>query len=294
MRAGSIYHWNQELETDGKDREYIWITFDGGGSEEKADNVKTRISQLEDDLKELKKRRDDQADGGKKENERKEVNADYLSAESELRQARANYSRFSEAVETARHNQNIRFKITRLKDVYSRKEALCIEIFRDDKPDGRLLSSSQKIGEDIYELEEYGICMTPPCFDSLARCIRKVYFDLIPQEREYIQNDVPEAAVKQFVKSCIVQWEEEKDAVRDTDGSLICVPVAKIKEWYNDSSCRQFSLTDIKEALSIYGYTKTNAGRNDYTVSGLGKVIAFWKDKIEETAGEMESEHENG
>lgn len=228
------------------------------------------------------------------ENKRKVLNNDYLVADSQYKTACADLKRLEELKLIVDRNKDTRFRVTRLKDVYSRKEALCIDIIRHGIEDGKLISKSTKILEDIYQLEDFGVYMTVPCFDELARVIREKYFELMAIDREYIENDLPEVIVKQFVELCVEHWKEDDAVViNNTASNLLYVPVSIIKEWHNDSAYRRFSLTDIKEALAIYGYTKTNAGRNDYTDRKHGKVIAFWSDRFMEISGKVSLEDEN-
>ena len=45
----------------------------------------------------------------------------------------------------------------RLKDIYTREEAVRIQIINNGIVDGCIITSTNKIGEDIYKLEKYGM-----------------------------------------------------------------------------------------------------------------------------------------
>ncbi|MBQ3794858.1 MAG: hypothetical protein II842_01005 [Butyrivibrio sp.] len=285
----SRYKWNDNM-NDDMTALYISIAVDDDIADKKtnkdneAKELARKISKLND---QRKKEKDD--------NKRKGLNNEYLVTDSKYRALVAEANRLEELKLIADRNKDTQFRVTRLKDVYSRKEALRIDIIRNKVEDGSLVSASTRIADDIYRLEDYGVYMSVASFDELARFIRDKYFELNAIDREYIENDIPESIVRQFVELCAEHWKEDASAVIDNTASkLLYVPVSTIKEWHNDSAYRRFPLTDIKEALAIYGYTKTNAGRNDYTDRKHGKVIAFWSDRFMEIAGKVSLENENG
>ncbi len=288
QNQNSRYKWNDRYD-DEKTTVYISLANDSD-LESQIIERKKELNEIAENLKELNEQRKKESD----ENKRKIFTNKYLGADSEYKKLNAELKRLEELRLITERNKDTEFKMSRLKDIYSRKEALCIDILRQGVEDGKIISSSTKIEEDIYKLEEFGVYMTVPCFGEMARHAKDIFFDLKVLEREYIENTIPEDIAKQFVRLCATHWKEDASAVIDnTANNLLYVPVSTIKEWHNDSAYRRFPLTEIKEALALYGYTKTNAGRNDYTDRKAGKVIAFWNDRFLEISKKVSLENEN-
>ena len=285
MSTGNRYKWNDRNDTNGVEGKFaVYISFAVDTDiEDRLQDTQKKVIALEKKIKRIRKDRDSETD----ESKRKNLNNSYLINESEYNSTKAEVKKLEELEKIARHNSDTEYRITRLKDIYSRKEALCVEIIRNGLEDGKLISASTRIDEDIYRLEEYGVYMTVPCYDELARHIKEIYFDLKVHEQENIDNNVPEGVIRRFIELCAVEI-MEPDRLKDTDkkNTLYYVDVATVAEWYQDSSLKRYSLTEIKEALSIYGYTKTNRGRNDLTVMDsvtkkARKVIAFDKGRMD-------------
>lgn len=185
-------------------------------------------------------------------------------------------------------NENNYLEIQRVKDRYSRKEGIVITLFVNKKEDARIATTISRVREDIRKLAEFGVYITSRLYDELELLIRDAYYYIYIQEREYIDNDIPTGAVEEFVEMCHEQiqmqmgdeQEDSKKEIVKKDGCY-CIPVKIFQEWYDESPYRRFPLKDLKEALKVYGYTKCNTGRLDYTVAGKGKVIALRMDKLE-------------
>lgn len=220
--------------------------------------------------------------------------------ESEYRQIKAQISKYEDKLKIYRHNKDIRLRCERMKDKYSRKECLSVVIVTATGDDGKIVSSSTRISNDIYKLEEFGIYLTEPYYDELSKIIRDIYFDLSAIEQEFIDNDVPRNAVEAFVEMLneelnvtekiknpntpksgeeIVRTNREK--YKSKDDSYYDIPVKDFKQLYDNSNFKRFTLTSIKEALIIHGYAKANRGRNDYNVANVGKVIRLYVSEME-------------
>jgi len=160
--------------------------------------------------------------------------------------------------------------------------------------EAKIISTSTKIKEDIYKLEEYGVFLTAPYYDELAGIIRDIYFDMEVKETEFIENDIPTETVKAIVEMCGVIISECEDEERagflDKEGVYYNIPVKLFKQWYENSAFRKFSLTSIKEALIIHGYARGNKGRNEHTVAGVGKVVSLKKSELDKVGEEKKNE----
>lgn len=210
--------------------------------------------------------------------EKTKYTEDYLVSKEKYIDNKRDISKYEEYAKISKRNAGMSLIVERLKDMYSRKEAVSIIIYYNGKEDGKIISTITKVNEDVYRLEEYGIYLTAPYYDKLAKIIKDEYFDLEPHERTYIENEVSVGVVEQFYNICLIEIIEynktakEKIAMKDNE---YYVPVKLFKEWYVNSSFKRYSITELKEALSIYGYARTNKGRNDLTVSGIGKVVCL-------------------
>lgn len=109
---------------------------------------------------------------------------EYLKAKEGYLTTKKTISRYEEYWKINKRNEGMSLTIERLKDLYSRKEAVSIVIKYNGIEDGKVISTVTKINEDVYRLEEYGIYLTAPYYDKLAKLIRDVYFDLDAQEQE--------------------------------------------------------------------------------------------------------------
>lgn len=177
------------------------------------------------------------------------------------------------------------FVVTRLKDKYTKKEAIAISIQKDGKDNGKVVTSISDIAEDIYKLEQFGVYLQPPYADELAKIIIDNYYDMPIVEQEYIENDIPETMAIEFIKVCC-----QMGVKQYLDGKYYDIPVSEFKNMHNDSTFRKYNLTELKEALAIYGFSYTNTGRNDYTKSNVGKVIRLFADKLKPYISEKEDE----
>lgn len=212
--------------------------------------------------------------------EKTKYTENYLVSKEKYIENKRDISKYEEYAKISKRNAGMSLIVERLKDLYSRKEAVSIVIYYDGLEDGKIISTIMKINEDVYRLEEYGIYLTAPYYDKLAEIIKDVYFDLVPQEKEYIENEVSVKVVERFYEICLEEIEEHNQKAKEEDkitmkGKEYYVPVKLFKEWYVNSSFKRYSITELKEALSIYGYARTNPGRNDLTVTKIGKVVCL-------------------
>lgn len=210
--------------------------------------------------------------------EKTKYTEDYLISKQKYIDNKKDISKYEEYEKISKRNKGMSLTVERLKDMYSRKESVSVIINYNGKEDGKIISTISKIKEDVYRLEEYGVFLTAPYYDKLAIIIRDIYFDLTPQEKEYIENEVSKSVADTFYKICLEEINEYNKTAKDKitmNGNEYYVPVKLFKEWYVNSSFKRYGITELKEALSIYGYARTNTGRNDLTVSGIGKVVCL-------------------
>lgn len=265
----SYRYWSVSLQ-DGKCKINLE---DMGDLESKIATAKEKLEEVEAERAEAKKNRDNA-----KEEELANYRYQYYAKDKEYVQIKAEISKLEEHLKVKKRNKGMEIGVQRLKDKYSRKESVSVILLCNSVEEARINSTPSMINEDIYKLEEYGVYLTPPYYDELANAIRDIYFDLEVTQREFIDNDIPKEAVKAIVKMC---KQELKDSYLDKEGKHYNIPVKDFKQWYESSAFRRFSLTSIKEALIIHGYARGNKGRNEHTVSGIGKVVSFYKEMVE-------------
>lgn len=264
-------YWSYELKEKSCEISFIKIE----ELDVKLTASKELLEELNNKVKEDKKNMDNSQPG-----EEKTKNTDtYLKSCAKYNAVKKELAMYEENELIHRRNNGKKLYIERLKDTYSRTEAVSVKILdKNNEDDGKIVSTTSKIKEDVYKLEEYGMYLTAPYCDELAKIIKDIYFDLEPQEREYIENNVSERVVKEFYKICMENIVEHNNTSNDKiiiKDNYYCVKVAIFKNWYLNSSFKRYSNTDLREALIIYGYAKGNKGRNDVTVAGIGKVICL-------------------
>lgn len=242
------------------------------------DNVKTS----EQEKEEAKVNRDAESNIDK----RKKLVEQYLIAEQKYREVKAKLAVLEEKQKVHNRNKGKVIRVERFKDIYSRKENVCVILLGDGLEDGKIITTTSKVGEDIYRLEDYGMYLTPPYFDELAKAIKEQYFEIEVQEREFVENEVSKIAIEAFVRMCKQEIKENEEIATDKDNKYYNIKVKTINEWYNNSNFRRFSLTSLKEALIIYGYARSNKGRNDYNATGIGKVVSLNIAKMQELGDE--------
>lgn len=187
---------------------------------------------------------------------------------------RAELSKLEEQQLIYTRNNGMKISVERLKDVYSRKENVIATLVINGINDGKVISTVGKIKEDIYKLEDFGVYLTAPYYDELAKMIANIYYDIKVREEKFIENDVPESAVKAFASMIYAEINDSKeDFVNKKDSGYYDIPVKIFKGWYENSAFRRFTLTSLKEALILHGYARANKGRNEYTVANIGKVV---------------------
>lgn len=238
----------------------------------------TALKEMEEECSKKVKQAKKEMDNSKTAEEKTANTEKYLNENDKYTNIKRELSKNTEYSKISGRNKGMSLTVERLKDMYSRKESVSVIINYNGKEDGKIISTISKIKEDVYRLEEYGVFLTAPYYDKLAILIRDIYFDLEPQEKEYIENEVSKSVADTFYKICLEEINEYNKTAKDKitmNGNEYYVPVKLFKEWYVNSSFKRYGITELKEALSIYGYARTNTGRNDLTVSGIGKVVCL-------------------
>lgn len=248
--------------------------------EDEITKTNSLLKKIGDERTQAKKARD-----GANGQERTELGYQYYAKDSKYTEVKFELAKLEEHYTVQRRNKGLEINVQRLKDKYSRKESVSVILVINGIEEAKVISTSTKIKEDIYKLEEYGVFLTAPYYDELAGIIRDIYFDMEVKETEFIENDIPTETVKAIVEMCGVIIseceEEERVGFLDKEGVYYNIPVKTFKQWYENSAFRKFSLTSIKEALIIHGYARGNKGRNEHTVAGVGKVVSLKKSELE-------------
>ena len=266
-------YWSYELKEKSCEISFIKIE----ELDVKLTASKELLEELNNKVKEDKKNMDNSQPG-----EEKTKNTDtYLKSCAKYNAVKKELAMYEENELIHRRNNGKKLCVERLKDTYSRTEAVSIKILdKNNQEDGKIVSTTSKIKEDVYKLEEYGMYLTAPYCDELAKIIKDIYFDLEPQEREYIENNVSKGVAERFYEICMENIKEHNEKAEEKDKIIIkegyyCVKVSIFNNWYLNSSFKRYSNTDLREALIIYDYARGNKGRNDVTVAGIGKAICL-------------------
>lgn len=251
------------------------------------EKMKEEIKELESQISQMEELRKCKTDNTK----RKEIATEIAIQNHKLNELNNDIKSLNERLQIIRRNKGIFFRVRRLKDNISRKEAVSIVIFNNDMEDGKIVTSTIKIGEEIYRLEEYGIYLTELFYEKLAVLIKDKYFDLQPICVDYIDNEIAEQTIKEFVKMCAELFKENmQNSKQETDVKkrvsvsnnhrYYYVPVLLFDSWIHNSKYKKLTNLQIKEALIQYGYIRGNGGRNECTVNGIGKTIRFDADEV--------------
>ena len=176
--------------------------------------------------------------------------------------------------------KNFSFEVIRLKDVYSYEEVLKINAFYGGKEYGSRISKVSKLDTEIVSLGDIGINLSRVEYIELSNLIKNNYYNLEPQEREAIENNISDRTVEAVVAFYRDYIQEKQIEQRD---GFYNIPVEDFKREFNDSSFKRYNMSDIKEALKIRGYIKCNAGRNDLAIKVDGvnrRFISFDAQKL--------------
>lgn len=271
------------------------IDMDIKGKEDELDKIVGSLIELSEEKEELKKRRDKLRKKGGDEAENNDevsrIQRELLDKESQYRTGYAKGKREEEKLTYYKRYKEIKYQITRLKDTYSREEAVRIQILNNGIEDGMIITSTAKMAEDIYKLEKYGIAMSPLYFDELAKIIKNHYFIIGITERDYIDNEISKIAIRAFTEFCLGKMGSDLESYLAKDKVHYDVKTTDLSAWYRESPFRRYALREIKEAMIIYGYVdRPTKNRTDCTIDGQ-KVIRFHKSIIDEI-GNAEDKNE--
>lgn len=252
---------------------------------EKLEEAKKNSDEAEGELEAAKKARANAGD--KSEEEMMEIMETCFSSAKRLDEEKKRVSAYEKIQSVIQNNPDMHFEVRRLKDRYSRKEGLAIDIIREGIQDGKIVTAIGLLDKDIFKLEEFGVYLSPQHYGALSKIIRENYFALAALEKDFIGNDVPEQALKRFAQICYEQIMEgmqkgDKGIEKDSTEKWYHVVPSMLETWYEESGFRTFKLASLKEALVIYGYAKANPGRNDLYVLNKGRRICMNVEKLNE------------
>lgn len=280
----------------------VEMSMDPQEIEKDIEGIEEKLNKINTDLENLKKEKKDSKDSAKL----TAIQNKILTAESQYRTEYTKGRKLEELYNYCERYIRIKYRIARLKDVYSREETMCIHILNDGKEDGIIVTSISKLDADIAKLERFGIFLSASYLvDELVKIIRDNYFDIAVTERTYIGNDVPENVVVEFVSMCrdrIMEDEGDKgdkgnkenkeNNYLSDDKCFYDVRCTEINAWYKESPYQRYTLREIKEAMVIYEFmAKPTKGRLDNTINGQ-KVIRFIKDKMDSMDNGEENKNE--
>lgn len=156
---------------------------------------------------------------------------------------------------------------------------------------GTIYSRYLNIRTNIIEFQNYGVVLDRLELWKVADAIKDNYGNITTHQTQYINNYISEDIVKDFF-DMLCQCIKDDEKIK-RDGDFYNIEPENLRAWYNDSSFRMFSLTELKEELAALGYMKTNKNRNDNTIKKDGvskKVYSLWGTKVEEVLKKKEEE----
>lgn len=276
---GYKYWEEKEKVIDDKGEEgYIIGFIEIDNIEAEKEKVKQNVDKVSKNYEKINKEYKEATDNNKLTTQ---LSRKYIDAGEELRKAKDSQAKFKSRCDVLVMNGDMTIKIERLKDMYSRKENVAITILRGKDNDGRIVSTIKNLSDSIHELDDYGVYLNAVYYDELKKIIQEVYYKLKAQDKEFVDNNVPERVVTDFFNICKENIKKEKIKPDTKNKNHYYVPVTMFKEWYEDSAYRRYKIADIKEALIFHEFCNHNTGRNDYTTSENKKVICFYADKVE-------------
>lgn len=169
--------------------------------------------------------------------------------------------------------------VKRLKDKYSGKENLRMTGYYEDKKYGTVIGHITGLENDVVALRDIGFVIERVDLLELCKVIKANYYNLIPEERDGVENNISDTVVSGVVDLFRKYITDNDIAVKD---GLYNIPVDEFKKEFNDSTFRNYNISDIKEALKINGCTKCNANRNDNAVKvdGANKRYISFKSEV--------------
>lgn len=178
--------------------------------------------------------------------------------------------------------EDFRFRVSRLKDIYSCEETLRIEAYHGGRPCGWRVLRVSRLETDITGLLDIGIHLSRLEFIELRRIIQKHYYHLEPTLTEAIGNTVADGVVEGVVG---LFREYVRDRFMEPRDGHYNIPTEEFKREFSESVFRGHSISDIKEALRVRGYTRCNARRNDFAIKEDGvnrRYISFNAERMGE------------
>ena len=163
--SGKYRYWSVEL----KNENCVIDLRNNDNEDALIEETSEKLKILESEKAELKKKRDNATA-----EERASISVDYLAKESQCMETKSVLSKLEEHNKVHKRNKDMHIKVQRQKDKYSRKESVRVVLLIGGIEDARINSTSAKIKDDIYKLEEYGVYLTPPYYDELAKIIRDI------------------------------------------------------------------------------------------------------------------------
>lgn len=167
------------------------------------------------------------------------------------------------------------FKLTRYKDETTYEESLKIESFRENKPNGAIVTTPYNLENDITELKRYGVMFSPLAFRELRLAIEKNYIFLtetpITLEDDRLKDLV--SMVKEFVYG-------NSDLV---ESDFCYVPVNQFNGLAEDCGYYSYEIKSLRSSLVKSGYIRKQGDR--FTVlrrinNKPERTIAFYQSKL--------------
>ena len=118
-----------------------------------SEKLDKELNEAIENVQKFEKEKSDLQSQRKNEKDNEEVskiNRKILDVESQYRTAYANGKTLEDKIGYYKRYNSIVYEVMRLKDIYTREEAVRIQIINNGIVDGCIITSTNKIGEDIY------------------------------------------------------------------------------------------------------------------------------------------------
>ncbi len=164
------------------------------------------------------------------------------------------------------------FVVKRMKDQYTYQEVLKITAYYKGNEYGTIVAKMQNLDQDIKQLANIGIFLSPLAYKELGAIISSNYYKFTPIFGEGIENNIPDKVVE-GIRGLLMDAVKEY-GIQEQNG-FYDMPTDIFNSTINESAFRKYNVSDIKEALKIRNLTKCNQNRNDYAVKVDGKTKRF-------------------
>lgn len=177
------------------------------------------------------------------------------------------------------------FKIERYKDKETHLESMQITSYIGENENGKVYTSIDRLGKDIFLFKRYGVVIGDTYFRDLEREIQKWYLD--------IKINMVELDIDKRLDDLIEQVKEYGLKEKLIDKDLCYIPVGEFDKLAAVCGFEGFEMQALRKQLKEDGMISCAGNRNTRLKKIKGsteRVIAFYKSKIDLQDGDNAQE----